>query len=178
MPKLGSLILKHEWDAEIRGLKEWPPQERPPVAIVFYAFRIMVAIGFLMLFAGLAGLLLWWRGRLFSSPWFLLLCMALTPSGFVAVLTGWVTAEVGRQPYVVYGLMRTADAVSPVSGASVAISLAVFVLAYAAVFGAGTWYLLRLIRHGPEAPPAIEDHPSKTARRPLSLPDEAMQPAE
>ena len=177
VPKLGSLILKHDWDGEIRGLKEWAPRDRPPVGIVFYAFRIMVGLGLLMLLTGLVGLLLWWRGRLFSTRWFLLLSMAMTPAGFVAVLTGWVTAEVGRQPYVVYGLMRTADAVSPVSGTSVAISLAVFVVTYTAVFGAGTWYLLRLIRQGPEVPSPGDDL-TKTARRPLSLPDEALRPAE
>ena len=178
IPRLGSLILTHEWDGEVRGLKEWAPQDRPPVAIPFYSFRIMVGIGFLMLIVGLAGLLLWWRGRLTTSRWFLLLAMAMTPSGFLAVLTGWFTAEVGRQPYVVYGMMRTADAVSPVAGASVATSLAAFVVSYTILFGAGTWYMLKLIRGGPEAPPAATAPVTKGARRPMSLPDEALEAGE
>lgn len=178
IPRLGSLILTHEWEGEVRGLKDWAPQDRPPVAIPFYSFRIMVGIGFLMLVVGLAGLLLWWRGRLTASRWFLLFVMAMTPSGFIAVLTGWFTAEVGRQPYVVYGVMRTADAVSPVTGASVATSLAAFVVAYVIVFGAGTWYMLKLIRGGPEAPPAATEPVTKGARRPMSLPDEALEAGE
>ena len=178
VPKLGSLILKHEWNGVIRGLKEWPRDQRPPVWIPFYAFRIMVAIGFLMAFVGIYGSWLRWRGRLYETTWFLVLCMAMTPAGFVAVLTGWFTAEVGRQPYVIYGLLRTADAVSPVPATSVLTSLAAFFVAYAVIFGAGTYYMLRLISIGPEAAgPGTTGH-DKRPKRPLSVPDAAPGPAE
>lgn len=169
IPKLSSLIVTHEWDGEITGLKAFAPEDRPPVAIVFWSFRLMVAIGFAMLAVAFAGLWLRWRGRLYESRWLQLACMALTPSGFIAVLAGWVTAEVGRQPYVVYGLLRTAEAASPVSGAAVATSLALFVVAYAVIFGAGTYYLLRLVGQGPGSAPAAPTPTSAPRpKRPLS----------
>ncbi|RAK57584.1 cytochrome ubiquinol oxidase subunit I [Phenylobacterium deserti] len=185
VPKLGSIILTHDPNGEIRGLKEWPRDRRPPVKIPFYSFRIMVGIGFAMLFIALAGLFLRWRKRLYDSRWFLLLCMAMTPSGFIAVLTGWFTAEVGRQPWVVYGYLRTADAVSPVPAASVAASLATFMVVYLAIFSAGTFYMLRLIAAGPDTKlrmddaisPAADRH-DKRAKRPLSVPDESPDPSE
>ena len=176
IPQLGSLILKHDWNGEIKGLKEWPKEDRPPVLIPFFGFRIMVAIGFAMLIAGLWGSWLLWRGRLYDSPALRFLWMALTPSGFIAVLAGWFTAEVGRQPFVVYGLMRTADAVSPIPAASVAISLTAFFVAYVIIFGAGTYYMLRLIAAGPDAPGPDMDGKDKRPMRPLSLPDEAPEP--
>lgn len=174
IPHLGSLILTHSLDGTVTGLKDFPPQDRPPVGWVFYAFRIMVGIGVLMVFVGLFSLYLRWRGRLYDTRWFQYLCMAMTPAGFVAILAGWTVTEVGRQPYVVYGLLRTADAVSPVPGASVATSLALFMIAYAAVFGAGTYYLLRLIGHGPvaAAPARPADDMTKRASRPMSAAEE------
>ncbi len=178
IPKLGSIILKRDPEGVIRGLKEWPRADRPPVLIPFYAFRIMVGIGFLMLFVAACGLWLRRRGTLYDTRWFLLLAMAMTPSGFVAVLTGWFTTEVGRQPFVVYGLLRTADALSPVSGASVAASLSAFVVAYAAIFGAGTYYMLRIIGVGPEAPRPDAHGGPKLPKRPLSVPDVSPEPAE
>jgi cytochrome d ubiquinol oxidase subunit I len=178
IPKLGSIILVHDPNGVIRGLKEWPRDSRPPVLIPFYSFRIMVAIGFLMLFVGLASLWLRWKGRLYESRWFLLLCMAMTPSGFIAVLTGWFTAEVGRQPWVVYGHLRTADAVSPIPAESVAASLATFFIAYMAIFGAGTYYMLKLIAAGPdlsrpwEAPTPRPARADQRPKRPLSALEE------
>ena len=178
IPKLGSLILVHDPNGVVRGLKEWPREDRPPVAIPFYSFRIMVAIGFAMLFVGWMSLWLRRKGRLYDSRWFLLLCMALTPSGFIAVLTGWITAEVGRQPWVVYGHLRTADAVSPIPAESVATSLTAFFLAYMAIFGAGTYYMLRLIVGGPdlatpwEAPTPWPARADQRPKRPLSALDE------
>jgi cytochrome d ubiquinol oxidase subunit I len=150
IPKLGSLILTHELDGVVPGLKEVPPEMRPPVWPVFYSFRVMVAIGFLMLFVGAWSIWLRLKGRLSDSPAFLWTCVAMLPSGFVAVLTGWFTAEIGRQPYVVYGLMRTIDAVSPVTTGAVASSLAAFVVVYAIIFTAGTYYLVKLLRRGPD----------------------------
>lgn len=166
IPKLGSLILTHSLDGEVTGLKAFPPSDRPYAPIVFWSFRIMVAIGFAMLFVAAAGAFLYWRGRLYETRWFLRLMTWMTPLGFVAVVSGWITAEVGRQPWVVYNLLRTADAVSPVPGGSVAASLALFVLVYGIIFGAGTYYMLKMIRKGPDE---AEGAPRKgTAERPLS----------
>ncbi len=150
LPKLSSLILTHHLDGEVKGLKAWPPNERPPAATVFWSFRLMVGLGLVMIATGLAGALLYLRKRLFEARWFHFLCMAMTPSGFVAVLAGWFVTEVGRQPWIVDGLMRTEDAVSPVMAGSVALSLAAFVLVYLFIFGAGSYYILRLIGKGPE----------------------------
>lgn len=156
IPNLGSLILTHSWDGEVRGLKSWPEDERPPVAIVFWSFRIMVACGFAMLGLGLLGSLLYFGRRLYDTRWFLWLVLLCSPLGLVAILAGWVTTEVGRQPWVVYGLLRTADALAPLSGGSVAASLAAFVVVYCGVFGAGIWYLARIAGQGPAwaEPPA------------------------
>ena len=150
IPKLSSMILTHELDGEVRGLKEWPRDERPPVALVFWTFRIMVGLGMLMIATGAIAIVLHLKKRLFDTRWFQYWCMALTPAGFIAVLAGWFVTEVGRQPWVVYGLLRTDAATSPVLGTSVAISLAAFVIVYGFVFGAGTYYILKLIGKGPE----------------------------
>jgi cytochrome d ubiquinol oxidase subunit I len=149
IPKLSSLILTHSFDGEVKGLKAWPKEDRPPVAVVFWTFRIMVGLGILMIVTGLAAIVLYFRKRLFDTRLFQLWCMALTPAGFIAVLTGWFVTEVGRQPWIVQGLMRTEDATSPVVGTSVAISLAAFVVVYVFVFGAGSYYILKLIGKGP-----------------------------
>jgi cytochrome d ubiquinol oxidase subunit I len=150
IPKLSSLILTHDLDGEVKGLKEWPRDERPPVAWVFWTFRFMVGIGSLMILTGVIAIVLHFRKRLFDTRWFQYWCMALTPSGFVAVLSGWFVTEVGRQPWIVQDLMRTSDATSPVMGTSIAISLAAFVIIYVFVFGAGSYYILKLIGKGPE----------------------------
>ena len=156
VPKIGSLIVTGSFDGTIRGLKEWPASEHPPVAIVFWSFRVMVAIGMLMLFIGYVGAFLAWRTDIRKHTLFLRLCFLSGPAGFVAVLTGWITAEVGRQPYTVSGLLRTVDSVSPVTAGAVGTSLIVFVFVYAIIFSAGSWYLFRLAWAGPdegEAPP-------------------------
>lgn len=149
IPKLSSLILTHDLDGELKGLKEWAPADRPPVFIVFWAFRTMVGIGFLMLFVGLVGAYLYRRGRIYETLWYLWLCRLTAPLGFVAILAGWVVAEVGRQPYVVYGLMRTADAASPVSAASIGFSLLLYGTAYSLLFVAGAIYIQRILAKGP-----------------------------
>jgi cytochrome d ubiquinol oxidase subunit I len=149
IPKLSSLILTHELDGEVKGLKEWSRDDQPPVAWVFWSFRIMVGIGMLMILTGVMALLLHLRKRLFDTPWFQYWCMALTPSGFIAVLAGWFVTEIGRQPYIIYGVMRTAEAVSPVGGQPIALSLAAFFITYVVVFGAGVYYIGRLIARGP-----------------------------
>ena len=153
IPNLSSLILTHDWNGEVRGLKEWPADERPPVAVVFWAFRIMVGLGVLMALTGLFAIVLFLRKKLFDTPWFQYWCMALTPAGFLAVVAGWFVTEVGRQPYVVTGLLRTAESASPVAANQIVPSLAAFILVYLFIFGAGTYYILHLIAKGPQ----IED---------------------
>lgn len=149
IPKLGSLILKHRFDAEIQGLKAWPKAERPPVLPLFFSFRIMVGLGCLMVFTGIVAIILNFRHRLFKTKWFQIWCILMTPAGFVAVLAGWMVTEMGRQPYVVYGVMKTIDAASPVPGINVFITLLTFIVVYFVIFGAGIYYILKLIQRGP-----------------------------
>src|SRR5690606_22113016 len=171
---LASLILQHEFGGRIDGLKDFPRDERPPVAWVFYSFRVMVGLGLVMLFAAWAGLYHLWRGTLDRTRWLLGLFRYAAPAPLIALLAGWFTTEIGRQPYLVYGIMRTADGVSPVPGGSVGTSLALFVLVYGFAFGAGTYYVVKLIRRGPlEVEPAGRGAP--TVRRPLSVPAESIE---
>lgn len=148
IPKLASLILTHDPNGEIKGLKEWAKEDRPPVAIVFWSFRVMVGLGMCMILTGVFAVILFLRKRLFESRLFQLWCMAMTPSGFIALLAGWFVTEVGRQPYTAYGVIRTAESVSPVLGEHVALSLAAFVVVYTLLFGAATYYIIKLIRKG------------------------------
>ncbi|HEX8381316.1 MAG TPA: cytochrome ubiquinol oxidase subunit I, partial [Allosphingosinicella sp.] len=150
IPKLSSLILKHDANAPLAGLKSVPRENRPPAEIVFWSFRIMVGLGMLMFALGLWSLLARLRKRLYGWRWLHRFAVAMGPAGFVAVIAGWVTTEVGRQPWVVYGLLRTKDAVSPIASPGVTGSLIMFVLVYFAVFGAGTLYILRLMAKAPE----------------------------
>ena len=169
IPELGSLILRHDREGVVRGLKDWPRADRPPVAIPFFAFRIMVGIGVLMLAIVACSWWLWLRGRLFETAWFQRLCIACSPIGFAAVIAGWVTTEVGRQPWVVYGLMRTGDSVSPsLTGGDVLVSLIVYVVAYVAIFGTGTLFIVRLIKAGPAAAAEAETRHSSRPSRPFS----------
>ncbi len=149
IPKLGSLILTHTLDGVIKGLKEWPPEQRPYAPIVFWSFRVMVAIGFAMLGIGLWSLWLRWRGKLHDAPWMHRAALLMGPSGIVAVIAGWITTEVGRQPYTVYGLLTTAQSVSAIDKAAVGASLIAFIVVYFAVFGAGVFYILRLMNQPP-----------------------------
>jgi cytochrome d ubiquinol oxidase subunit I len=151
IPKLSSLILKHSLDAPLKGLDTLPRSEWPPVPIVFWSFRIMVGLGMLMLLLGLWSLLARVRGRLYDWSWLHRLALVMGPSGFVAVIAGWVTTEVGRQPYTVYGLLRTTDSVSPLHAPAVASSLLAFIVVYVIVFGAGVYYVLHLMAAPPRA---------------------------
>ena len=169
IPKLGSLIITHDPDGEIAGLKEVPATDRPPVAPVFFAFRIMVGVGVLMLLLVIASAFQWRRGRLAESPRLLRAWRVMTPAGFVAVVAGWYTTEIGRQPFVIYGLMRTEEALSAVDAGSVATSLTVFATVYLFVFISGTYYLLKLLRKGPQPVDHALLPGDKTASRPLSL---------
>lgn len=152
IPKAGSLILTHELDGEVKGLKAWPREDWPYAPLVFWTFRVMVGIGFLMLGFGMASLWCWYRGRLFSSAPLHRFAVLMGPLGFLAILAGWFTTEVGRQPYTVYGLLRTSESVSPIAAPAVGASLAAFIVVYLAVFGAGVFYILRLMRQPPGAP--------------------------
>lgn len=172
VPHLGSLILTHSWGGAVEGLKSFPRDDRPPVAIPFYAFRIMVGLGVLMVLVAWYGLWKWKRGTAFNSRWYLRAWIWMMPSGFIALIAGWWVAEVGRQPWVVYGLLRTADAVSPVPAGAVLTSLIVYVAVYVALFGFVSVYLLKMLRVGPiEAP---QRKRVQTAARPMSLGDEEM----
>jgi cytochrome d ubiquinol oxidase subunit I len=149
VPRLGSIVLTHSWDGEIKGLKEWPREDRPPVVFPFYGFRIMVGLAFVMLGIVVAGLVLLARDRLFETTWFLRLCSWAMPIGFVAVLAGWITTEVGRQPWTVYGLLRTAHSVSPsLTGPDVLTSLLAYMVVYLIMFPAGFAFMAILVRGG------------------------------
>ena len=178
IPRLGSLILTHDMDGRIQGLKDFPRDERPPVGLVFYAFRVMVGIGLILIFFAIAGAVLWWRARLFTTPWYLRAVGYTWWLGFVAIIAGWITTEVGRQPYVIQGVQRTADAVSPVSSATVASSLVAFVVIYSVVFSIGIYYIRRLIRHGPHGA-AVQpvQEPEGLPNRPLSTAQDSAREA-
>lgn len=150
IPKASSLILKHDLDAPLAGLDTVPDDMEPPVPIVFWSFRIMVGIGFAMLGIGLWSLWGRVRGKLYDMPWLHRAAVLMGPSGFAAVLAGWITTEVGRQPFVIYGLLRTADAASPLDAPAVAASLLAFVVVYFTVFGIGVWYILKLMGKAPQ----------------------------
>jgi cytochrome d ubiquinol oxidase subunit I len=164
IPALGSLLLGHSFEAEIKGLKEWPKEDRPPALIPFWTFRIMVGIGLLMLAIGLWSLWARWRGTLFTNKWLHRAAMLMGPSGFVAVLAGWYTTEVGRQPYTVYGVLRTSDSLSNVDAEAIGASLIAFIIVYFTVFGAGVFYMLRLAARPPGGDDRELEHaPTRTA---------------
>lgn len=150
IPKGSSLILKHDPDAPLAGLDSVPDNEEPPVGIIFWSFRIMVALGLAMLGLGLWSLVARVAGRLYDWPWLHRAAILMGPSGFVAVIAGWVTTEVGRQPYTIYGLLRTAESVSPLAAPAVGASLIAFIIVYFSVFGVGTWYIFKLMGKPPE----------------------------
>ena len=149
IPKLSSLILKHDLNAPLDGLDTISDEDQPPVAIVFWSFRIMVGIGFLMLGVGLFGLWARFRKKLYEAKWLHRAMLVMGPSGLIAVLAGWITTEVGRQPYTIYGLMRTSESASPLEAPAVGASLLAFIVVYFFVFGAGVFYILRLMNHAP-----------------------------
>lgn len=163
VPKLGSLILKHDLNAPLPGLKDYPKDQWPPVAVPFWSFRVMVGMGLLMLCVGMWSLLARARGWLYTSRPLHYAALALGPAGFVTVIAGWVTTEVGRQPWTVYGLLRTSDSIAPVEAAAVATSLIVFIVVYFAAFGAGIWYILRLMSQTPGEGTHQPDLPQRAA---------------
>jgi cytochrome bd ubiquinol oxidase subunit I len=176
IPKLGSFIASGNWTAREIGLESFPPQDRPPVLIPFFGFRIMVGMGLIMIAVSWFGLWLRLRGRLETTRWYLWAAFLSFPSGFVAVLAGWFTAEVGRQPWVVYGLLRTKDAVTPsLKTADVAFSLAVYIAVYTVIYAFGLYYIYRLLRDGPQGAAAAQD--SVTPSRPMAVAMQSAAPA-
>ncbi len=150
IPRLSSLILKHDLYAPLAGLDSVPPENRPPVKVVFWSFRVMVGLGFLMLALGVSSLLARAAGKLYDWRWLQRFAVLMGPAGFIAVIAGWITTEVGRQPFTVYGLLRTAESASPLAAPAVGASLIAFVVVYFAVFGMGSWYLLKLMSRAPQ----------------------------
>ncbi|MBB5217151.1 cytochrome ubiquinol oxidase subunit I [Parapusillimonas granuli] len=170
IPHGGSLLLTHSWDGQFPGLKEFAPQDRPNATVVFWTFRLMVGLGLLMIALAAWGAWARWRGRLFESRALWRCALYMGPSGLVAMIAGWMTTEVGRQPWIVYGVMRTADGVSPHGAGELALTLALFVVVYFVLFGAGTVYMLQLIGRGPAPMAEPEGGPGeqRTPSRPLS----------
>jgi cytochrome d ubiquinol oxidase subunit I len=149
IPKVASYILTHHTDGEVQGLKSWKKEDRPPVGIVFWSIRVMVGLGLLMILLGITSAIAYFRGKLFESRALQIVWIAMMPSGFIALLAGWFVTEVGRQPFTAYGVMRTAESVSPaILGPQVAWSLAAFVAIYTFIFGAASYYIFRLIQKG------------------------------
>jgi len=169
-------VLTHRLNGLIIGLKDVAPQNRPPVKTVFFSFRIMLAIGFFMIAAALFGAWLLWRGILFETRWYLRIVAHSWWTGFVAVVAGWVVTESGRQPWVVQGMLRTADATSPHAAATVLTSLVLFVVVYAIVFAMGIYYINRLIERGPQGR-AVEPPERGTPMRPLTTAHDAGREA-
>jgi cytochrome d ubiquinol oxidase subunit I len=176
IPEFGSLITHGRADAVVHGLKELGgPKNEPPVFVVFWAFRVMVGLGVLMILQGLWGAALWLRGRLDQTRLYLRFATLMGPAGFLAVIAGWTTAEVGRQPWVIYGWLRTSDAVAPVGPAQVSISLLAFLVIYAIVFCVGFLYILRLMAEGP-APVSQTPPPDRAPGSPLAAAPEGDAP--
>ena len=150
IPNALSLLITHSFDGRIKGLNEFPREDRPNVPVIFWTFRIMVAIGFLFAGMMLWVAILWFKKRLFDSRWFLIALVAIQPLGFLATILGWVTAEMGRQPWVVYGIMRTADSASPIAAGNVVWSLTLFLLFFAVVGVSYFYYILKILRLGPD----------------------------
>jgi cytochrome bd ubiquinol oxidase subunit I len=174
IPHGASLLLTHSWNGLFPGLTSVPPRDRPPVVPAFFAFRAMVGIGLMMILTALTGVWLWWRGRLFKARWYLWPAQHAWWIGFIAVICGWIVTETGRQPWVAYGLLRTADAVSPLAAGTVTTTLALFVLVYGIVFAMGIYSINRLIVHGPHGS-AVEPPRFGTPTRPSSAAGESRR---
>jgi len=175
IPNMASFIITHDTDGLFKGLKDFKPEDRPPVKPVFFAFRVMVGLGLLMIATGLIGAYLWWRGTLFETRWYLTPLSMAWPAGFVAILAGWWVTETGRQPWLATGILRTADAASPVSAGAVLTTLILFVIVYSVVFSMGIYYINRLIEKGPTG--ASVKPPEGVPSRPLSAAEEAAHEA-
>ena len=173
--------MTHSMNGEVKGLKEFAPEDRPNSTVVFWSFRIMVGMGMLMILLAFMALFLRKGGKLYENKLLHRFAFVMGPSGFIALLAGWFTTEVGRQPWVVYGVMRTKDALSPVSAEQVGITLIIFVVVYCVVFGIGIYYMLKLMHKGPQfiyATPEGAVHSKEAvilaSKRPLSSVEESV----
>ena len=175
IPGAASLILTHDWNGRFKGLKDFAPGDRPPVWPVFFAFRMMVGIGMILIGIGALGVFLCARGRLFSSTWFMRPLAHVWPLGFLAILSGWWVTETGRQPWIATGILKTADAMSPVPAGAVLTTLILFIVIYTAVFSMGIYYINRLIEKGPSG--AAVATPAALPLRPLSAAEDATREA-
>ncbi len=175
IPNLASLIITHDPNGLFKGLKDFKPEDRPPITSVFFAFRVMVGIGLTLIAIGLIGAWLWWRRKLFAARWYLRPVSYAWPLGFIAILAGWLVTESGRQPWIATGILRTADGISPIPASMVAASLVLFVLVYCVVFSIGVGYIRGMIRKGPKgvAAAAVDALPN----RPLSAATDAAREA-
>jgi len=183
IPYLGSLILTHSLHGKIPGLKDFAPEDRPNSTIIFFTFRIMVGLGIAMLLLGVWGAVQRWRGKLYNTKIFLFFALCMGPSGLLAVLAGWFTTEIGRQPWVVYGVLRTKDAVTNHSSLALSATLLTFIVVYFLVFGAGIRFMLKIVANGPDKYGISELPPTsgqvRRASRPLSAtPDDVDRPPE
>jgi cytochrome d ubiquinol oxidase subunit I len=179
IPRMGSLLLTHSWDGTIPALKDFAPQDRPNSTVIFWSFRIMVGLGLLMLGLALWGAWLRRQGDLHRNRLFLRAATLMGPAGLIAILAGWFTTEIGRQPWVVYNVMRTADAVSDHSALTMSVTLGAFIVMYFAVFGTGVSYMLKLVARGPDEEgddPAAEDYAPGRPARPLSAAPDDIDP--
>ncbi|MHA3064844.1 cytochrome ubiquinol oxidase subunit I [Acinetobacter sp. ANC 4641] len=179
IPYLGSLILTHELNGEVKGLKDFAPEDRPNSTVLFWSFRLMVSLGMLMLLLALSGLLLRKGNKLYKTSWLHKFAIIMGPTGYIALLAGWFTTEMGRQPWVVYGVLRTKDALSSVPANQVGFTLILFVLVYTVVFGTGVYYIFKLMHKGPQFIYAQPEEIAgvghfKTPMRPLSAVDESI----
>lgn len=166
IPNIGSLYLRHNLEGRIHTLNQYPPEALPWVPVVFWSFRVMVGLGIAMAAAGIAGLVVRLRGRLWRARWLQRVMVLLAPAGFIAMLAGWLVTEAGRQPWTIYGLLRTSHSVAPVSPALVLGSLLVTVVVYIALFALGLWFLLKLMsrlpaRHEKSAMPEVAERTGK-----------------
>lgn len=175
IPGLASFVLKHDFNSTFKGLKDFKKEDRPPILPVFFAFRIMVGLGLLMIGVGLTGAYLWARGQLLTARWYLYPVQFIWPAGFLAILAGWWVTETGRQPWIATGILRTADAISPVTFGAVLTTLVLFVIVYGIVFSMGILYINRLIEHGPSGAAIQVDE--AVPSRPLAAATEAARDA-
>jgi cytochrome bd ubiquinol oxidase subunit I len=171
VPHLGSLILTHSWNGEIKGLDEVPSRDRPYVPIVFFAFRAMVGIGMILFTLSILAAYLRWRGHLFTQRWFLIALVIAGPLGFIAIISGWIVTEAGRQPWVVYGVMRTADAASPLVAANVGLTAMLFTIVYSSLLAGFLWFFLRTVIQGPELSAQPDFRPPSARGRMRATPE-------
>jgi cytochrome bd ubiquinol oxidase subunit I len=180
LPRVGSLYLTHSWDGEVKGLKDFPSDQRAPVPVVYFSFRIMVGVAVIMLAIVVAGLILLFRRLLDQSSWYLRLCQMAPFLGFIAVIAGWTTTEVGRQPWTIYGLFRTADSVSPsLTGSDVLLSFSLYIVVYLLIYPVGLFLMLKRVWIGPVAidtEALIEAGRPKSPIKALPTVDEGVAP--